>query len=122
MKKKIFVLISFIINVILIICADEKGCLNTNKDSKIYLSSCLANNDESKNKDISNNKIYCCLLTLTYENKTSKTFCMTTLGDKDVIEDRIDMFKYQKDVNEVSIDCSSNYLIINILFFLLLMI
>ena len=120
MKKMIFVLISIIINVI--ICVKEE-CLTKNKDTnKKYLSTCLAYNDELKNKDLLKNNTYCCLLTMTFENKTSNTYCITTLADKDVIEERIDMFKYQNNVKEVTIDCSSNYLLITILFIFFLII
>ena len=120
MEKIFFILISFIIN--LIICVKE-GCLNNNDpNSKKYLSTCLSYNDELKNKDLLKNNTYCCLLTLTYEDKSTKTYCMTTLGDKDVIEERIDMFKYQNNVKEVSIDCSSNYILLTTLFIFLLII
>ena len=123
MKKMIFILIPFIIN--LIICGEDGRCLEENEKSntnKIYLSTCLTHNIGTKNRELLKNEKYCCLLTMTYENKTTNTYCMTTFADKDVIEERIDMFKYQKDIKEVSIDCSSNYLIITFLFLFLLII
>ena len=117
MKKMIFKLIPFIINII--ICVKEECLKNNNSTSKIYLSTCLSYNDELKNKDILKNNTYCCLLTLTYENKSTNSYCITTLGDKDVIEERIDMFKYQKYVKKASIDCSSNYLLMTTIIFII---
>ena len=120
MKKMLFVLVPFIINLIICINPD---CTEKNFDgNKKYLSTCLNYNDESKNKELSKNVTYCCLLTMTYENKSTDTYCVSTLANTDVIEERIDMFKYQKDVKDVTIDCSSNYLIITILYIFLLMI
>ena len=118
MNKMIVILFLLFINSIVSTYIED--CLNSNNGTKLYLSNCMSHKDNQTNtKKIEEDKIYCCLLTITYTNKTD-TYCMTTKGSKDTIEERIEMFKYQNNVKEVTINCSSNYLYITFLFLILI--
>ena len=89
----------------------EKNCLDKNENNtKVSINECMGNSD----------KIYCCLLTITYKNGLELKKCLTTDYDEEKINERIELFEKQLNVKDVSIDCSANYLIINTLILILL--
>ena len=95
-----------------------KTCLEENDGTRKLLSDCIAYNKEANeiHGKINKNFIYCCLLSIKYINESENSYCITAdKSDKDSIENRIEMFEYQKNVDKVSIDCSTNYLFISLL-------
>ena len=125
MNKMVILLI--LLNIINIITQDiTEACLSINNDTinSRNLSSCRQQNSNETTKDnkIIKDSIYCCLLTLSFKNNTNNRFCITVKGDKDIIDERIEMLKMQLNVEDATIDCLSNYLYRNILYIFLLLI
>ena len=125
MNKMVILLI--LLNIINIITQDiTEACLSINNDTinSRNLSSCRQQNSNETTKDnkIIKDYIYCCLLTLSFKNNTDNRFCITVKGDKDIIDERIEMLKMQLNVEDATIDCLSNYLYRNILYIILLLI
>ena len=109
------------------ICEDENSfsekCLNKNdKDSinSLTLRACLELNKELTKED----KIYCCYMKIIKNKNDIKKYCITAdYYNRDSIENRIEMLKLQdKNIKEVTIECSSNYLYLTILFVFLFII
>ena len=121
MNKMLILLI--ILNIINLMISPLSECLKMNNNTEIFLTTCLNNNDNGTRSDgkLNKSETYCCLLTLTYNNESEKRACITTKGDMDIIEERIDMFEMQINVDKASIDCLSCYLYINILFIFLIL-
>ena len=92
---------------------DLVDCLRVNNNtekSSLSLSSCTTYNKDNKiEKD--QNKIYCCLLKITYESNKEEKYCMTTVGELDKIDERKEILRYlDKTIKTISIDCSAKYL------------
>ena len=111
------------------ICEDEnsfsENCLSKNDEKKdsinsLTLSDCLQLNKELTKED----KIYCCYMKIIKNKNDIKKYCITEdYYNRDSIENRIEMFKLQdKNIKEVTIECSSNYLYLIILFLFLFII
>ena len=102
-----------------------RTCLEENNGTRKLLSECTAYNKDANeiHGKIDKNFAYCCLLSIKYKNESENSYCLTVeKSNKDSIEERIQMFKYQKNVDKVSIDCSNNYLFISLLLLLIALI
>ena len=133
-KKSLIIIIFFMI---IMFCKNEidttetninetvriENCLKTN-GSDITLSSCtFYNDDDKKGEKIDEDYTYCCLLTLYKKQDKQEKYCLTSKkGDRDAFDNRIEMFKLlDRNITKVSIDCSSNYFYISIIFIILLL-
>ena len=101
----------------------DDECLET-KGPDITLSSCTSfDSADKKGEKIDPNHLYCCLLTIYKKNEKEEKYCLkANKTDRDSFDNRIEMFKLlNRSITDVTIDCSSNYFYISIIFIIVLL-
>ena len=120
----IFILILSNINIIFGQNSENSECLKFNEENEgntLNLNDCIKYNDKDKLENKDNNYVYCCYLKIIRGDDDSERYCIESKIDQDSIEGRIKMFKnLDKDVTQVSLDCSSNYFELKYIFYILL--
>ena len=94
-----------------------------NPNSGLTFSECINNNDKEKTNKLDYEYIYCCYLKIYKGNDDSERYCITAnKSNQDSLEERAEMFKLlNKSITKVTIDCSSNYLYLSIIFLIFIL-
>ena len=91
--------------------------------SGLTFSHCNFFNDREKTNKLDYEYIYCCYLKIYKGNDDSERYCITAnKSNQDSLEERVEMFKLlNKSITKVTIDCSSNYLYLSIIFLIFIL-
>ena len=94
-----------------------------NPNSGLTFSECINNNDKEKTNKLDYEYIYCCYLKIYKGNDDRERYCITAnKSNQDSLEERVEMFKLlNKSITKVTIDCSSNYLYLSIIFLIFIL-
>ena len=106
-------------------CLSENNGFTDGKTlhSDLTFSKCIGYNDKEKNNKLDYEYIYCCYLKIYKGNDDRERYCITAnKSNQDSLEERVEMFKLlNKSITKVTIDCSSNYLYLSIIFLIFIL-